>query len=176
LKKKELYDICLQYSLITSSKSLDNEINFNNVPKDHLIQNIEIHFLKKNKKIPREFIKMNKKELIDFIQLNNVQHYTPEMLKKEIKFYEEKDLYKRIIIYNIMKYDNIDTTNINNHEEFVKKNKLDTDLKFVNEYAILLKTLYDAFDTFCDSTGLEYDRNNKKSFPKIIELLKTISR
>jgi len=176
LKKKELYEICIQYSLIHSSQSPDNVINYKNITKEHLLQNIEIHFLKQQKPVPVTFAKMTKKDLIDFIELNNIPHFTPDKLKKEIEYYEKSSFYKKVIIYNMLRYDNVDPSQIENNEDYVKKKKLDTDIQHMNEYASLLKTLYDAYGNFCKNTGTEYEGSKIKSFPKIIALLKTISK
>jgi len=49
LKKKELYDICLNYNLLSiSHDNNDIVINYKNVSKDHILQNIELYFLKQN--------------------------------------------------------------------------------------------------------------------------------
>lgn len=176
LKKKELYDICLKYNLISISQEEDVVINYKNVPKEHILQNIQIYFLKQNQSLPVEFTKKNKKELIEFVELNSVQHYTPDMIKREIKQRENDDFYKQVIIYNILRYDNVDVTKIQNEQEYVVENKLDTDLKHMKQYANLLKKLYDAYHTFCNDIGLEYDDDKMKSFPKVLAMLKSVSK
>ena len=176
LKKKELYDICLKYNLISVSQENDVVINYKNVPKEHILQNIQIYFLKQNKNLPNEFVKKNKKELIEFVELNDVPHYTPEMIKREIKEREHEEFYKQVIIYNILRYDNVDVKKIHDEEQYIVENNLDTDLTYMKQYANLLKKLYDAYYTFCNDIGIEYDDDKMKSFPKILSLLKSVSK
>jgi hypothetical protein len=177
LKKKELYDICLNYNLLSiSHDNNDIVINYKNVSKDHILQNIELYFLKQNLTMPSEFEKRTKKDLIDFVELNSVPHYTPDIIKKEIKEIEKKEFYKQVIIYNILRYDNIDVKQINDNETYVNENNLDTDLTHMKHYARLLKTIYEGYYTFCNDIGVKYKEDKFKSFPKIISILKSVSK
>ena len=47
LKKNELYDICAKYELVSGSPQQDVVFNLKTVTKEHLLQNIEIHFAKR---------------------------------------------------------------------------------------------------------------------------------
>ena len=111
---------------------------------------------------------MNKKDLIDFIELNNIKHYTPDIIKREIQLREKSKFYKNIIIYNIMRYDNVNVEEIEDHEKYVKENNLDTDIKHLQDYALLMKSLYDAYEIFCKKVGVKCNSEKLKSFPKII--------
>lgn len=54
MKKQELYDICVIHSLISSDDKENKTMNLNNISKQILMQNVEIHFLKRKNKFPEK--------------------------------------------------------------------------------------------------------------------------
>ena len=175
LKKEELQIICKKYGLLSDNNIIES-IDLRNISKKDLLRDVEIWYMKQKKDIPQHIISLKKKELIDFMELNNIQHYTQEILESEIKKYEKQNKLKDIIIYNIMKYDNIDVSTIDNDnlERFIDDNKLDTDIKDIQQYAKLLHNLYVCYDEFCKSINKNYNSDKIKSFPKILQHIKDI--
>lgn len=182
MKKEELYDICIIHSLIPGGDNKGNKtMNLNNISKQILMQNIEIHFLKKKEQVPRDVLNMKKKDLIDYITLNNIVYYTTEMIENEIKEIEkekikeeEEEHYKNIIIYNIIRYDNIDINQITKSKEYVETHPLNESLENYQEYAKMLNEIYTSFEIFCKSTGKEYIKDDLKTFPKILTKIRNV--
>jgi len=181
MKKHELYDVCVIHSLVHTDEKGNKIMNLNNISKQILMQNVEIYFLKKKEQVPREVLNMKKKDLIDYITLNNIVYYTSEMIEDEIKQIEkenekekEEEYYKNIIIYNIIRYDNIDIKQINKSKEYVERNNLNTKLDNYQEYAKMLNDIYISFETFCKSTGTEYEKDELKTFPKILTKIRNV--
>jgi len=176
LKKEELLDVCKKHALLPCDESYVSEIDLRNISKKDLHRDVELYFLKQNKRTPVEVMQMKKQDLIDFMEINNILHYTPDMIEKEIKEYERHNLLKNIIIYNIMRYDNLDVSKIDNSnmEGFIKENQLDTDIKHLQQYSVLLYELYGAYEKFCTTANMKATKDQLKSFPKIMEHLQDI--
>jgi hypothetical protein len=184
MHKNELLAICKEYSLLStqygsgsnesngSDGSNKSVINFKNVSKSNLFQDIEFHFLKQNKKIPTNFSKMKKSELIEYMEINDICHYTKEMLEKEVKKYHENITMKNIIYYNILKYDDIDVNEIDDLRTFIEEKNLDTNIEHFTEYSALVQNLYTAYSKYCTSIGCEITNDKIKSMPKILYHLK----
>ncbi len=175
LKKHQLYDVCKKYKIISDESQGDvetDEDKLDNICKRDLLKDIEIYFLKQNKNVPMDIFKMRKKNLIEYMVLNGVIHYSKKLIEKEIRLFQLKN----IIIYNIMRYDNVDVTKLDddNLEEYIQKNNLDTDIICLQQYAVLLNTLYSAVDEFCKKTNANIEKDKIKSLPKILETLKYI--
>lgn len=176
LKKNEILQICQKYGInmhgdIVRTKTID----LRNIAKADLHRDVELFFLKQNKTIPKTVLQMKKNDLIDFMELNEIQHYTKELLETEIKMYQDHSFLKNVIIYNIMRYDNIDISQIpdtrDSLEQFIVENKLDANIHIMHHYSVLLFKLYDAYDEFCTNTGEEKKVDKPKSFPKFISKL-----
>ena len=116
LKKEEILDICKKYGLLQGNDVKLEIVDLRNISKQDLIRDVEIWFMKQNKVVPHEVLHLKKKDLIDFMELNGIPHHTYELLESEIKRYEKENMLKNIIIFNIMKYDNIDVDKIDNND------------------------------------------------------------
>lgn len=182
LKKNEILQICQKYGINIHEPIVKTKIiDLRNIAKADLHRDVELFFLKQNKTIPKTVLQMRKKDLIDFMELNEIQHYTKELLETETKMYQEHNFLKNVIIYNIMRYDNIDISQIpdtrDSLEQFIVENKLDTNIHMMHHYSVLLFKLYDAYDEFCTNTGEEKLVDKPKSFPKFIsKLTKFVSK
>lgn len=178
MNKMELHDICTKYGLIESNVKVITKIDLRNISKIDLHRDIELHFLKQNKNVPQDILLMKKKDLIDYMELNDIQHYTQDLLEQETKNYQKHSVLKNIIIYNIMKYDNIDVSelpdDVNELQQFISRNGLDVNIGDLKQYSVLLYKLYDAFHEFCRTTEREPHFEKLKSFPKIIQHLHSI--
>jgi hypothetical protein len=178
LKKNEIIGICKQYHIVPS---VDTDIpcntDLNYVSKADLKKDVEIYFLKCNKEVPANIFTMKKKELVEFMECNNIVHHTSDMLKQETEKYQHIQLMKTIIVYNIMKYDDIDVTEItaDNLEKYVIDNDLDCNIEDLQQHSILLHTLYNAYEEFCKNTGRNADFDKIKSFPKILQKLQGLT-
>lgn len=179
MKKDELLQLCQSFSLLSSSDTADGvtNINLRNLSKNSLIQDITLYFIKQAKEVPAEVLAMKKQELVDFMEIHNIAHYTPELIKKEIKHYMAEDNAKKVIYYNMIRYDNVNYEDIDtgHFAEYVESQNLDQDLQHFNEYAKMLHTIYVAYDKFCEATSSEVQTDKIKSFPKIIQHLKKVT-
>jgi hypothetical protein len=178
MKKQELLDVCKSMSLIQdTSKITVYNIDLRNLSKNSLIQDIALHFLKQAKEIPFDVNVMKKQDLIDYIELHNITHYTPELLEKEIKMYADEDNAKKVIYYNMIRYDNVNIDDLCTERlvEYIQSNDLDQNMCHFNEYAKLLSTIYNAYDKFCNATSQKSCCDKIKSFPKIIQHLKKLT-
>lgn len=181
LKKDELINLCVRYKIIDDNDT-DGQIMYDlyAIKKRDLQKDVEVHFLKQNKAMPPAVIAMKKRALIEFMELNGIYHYDQQQIEKEITEYEQTNMLKNIIIYNIMKYDDINVTELDNDNlaEYIKSNDIDTDIKNLNHYAVLLHKIYSAYDEFRNGVyGKSHvnDMSDKiKSFPKIIRRLQDI--
>jgi hypothetical protein len=179
MKKDDILAVCKKYGIlpVADECTCDIKVDLRNIKKADLLQDVEMHFLKQNKQVPADVLHMKKKMLIDYMELNGIQHYTQEILNKEVKEYQRRNILKNKIIMHIMKYDDIDILSIPDDidglEEFVQKLPGD-DLQLLPQYSLLLKTLYDAYDVFCKNTKTENDADKIKSFPKILNKLQNI--
>jgi hypothetical protein len=176
LKKNEILQICQKYGIDINEPIVKTKIiDLRNIAKADLHRDIELFFLKQNKTIPKTVLQMRKKDLIDFMELNEIQHYTKELLESETKMYQDHTFLNNVIIYNIMRYDNIDISQIpdtqDSLKQFIIENKLDTNIYMMHHYSVLLFKLYDAYDEFCTNTGGEKIVDKPKSFPKFISNL-----
>lgn len=170
LKKDELYDLCKSKNMFKGDESFEEKFDLTLINKKHLLQDIELHFLKKNCKMSEDIMKMKKKELVDYMELNQIQHYTAEGLKNEFISIEKDTKNKHIIYFNIIRKDidpsMIDTDNI---EEFIEEHNLDTNIEEFEEYSTLLRNMYCSFEQFCMKTNRKFPNDKLKSFPKIIQ-------
>ena len=167
LKKEELLDICKKHGLLTGNEIIQ-PIDLRNISKHDLLRDVEIWYLKQNKNIPSDVLHLKKNDLIDFMELNDIKHYTSDIVEKEIKEYQKQNILKKIIVYNIIRYDNIDINKIDNDlETFINDNSLDTNIENLQQYSILLNDLYTAYEKFCINTNQEFEKDKIKSFPKI---------
>lgn len=174
LKKDEIYNICVVYSLLPMNENIPKKINLTNIPRAHLMENIEMHHLKQDTNVPIEVTKMKKKELIEYIELNNIKHYTPEDIKQEIEELQNKRYYENVILYNIIKYDNVDYQNISNKSDFVVKNSLDSDIRYFQEYTEFLDEVYQSYERFCQKTGKNPPNHEIRTLPKFMKILKDL--
>lgn len=176
MKKNELLSLCKSLSLIELSSLPSKHINLQNLSKISIQQDIQLYFLKQGKEIPKHVLTMKKKELIDFMELNGIIHHTPELLEKETRKYIAENNAKNIVYYNMIKYDNVNTDEIDSNSiaEFIELHQLDQNILHFKEYAKLLHSIYTAYDTFCDETENERHNDRIKSFPKIIQHLQKI--
>lgn len=177
MKKDELIDICKKYGLICNDRE-DTEnaplyIDLRDISKRDLQRDVEVFFLKQNKQVPTDVMRLRKQDLIDYMELNNIHHYTPDIIQKEVNDY----MFKNIIVYNIIRFDNIDPTKIDNTKMdiFIKENNLITDITDLHQYCKLLQDLYAAYENFCRSTKQEPEQDKLKSIPKILEKLHRIN-
>lgn len=175
LKKDEIYNMCVVYSLLPKNQYIPNKIKLTHIPRSHLMENIEMHHLKQGTNVPIEVTKMKKKKLIEYIEFNNIKHYTPEDIKQEIEELQKDLYYENVILYNIIKYDNVDYQNISNKCDFVEKNNLDTDIRYYNEYSEFLDEVYQSYEKFCQKTGENPQNHKLKTFPKFVKILKDLT-
>lgn len=179
MKKEDLINLCLSYSLIDQSSSdIDSRrIDLRNLSRNSILQDISLYFLKQAKEVPSDILSMKKQELIDFMETNDIIHYTPELIESETKRYIAEDNAKKVIYYNMIRYDNVNTNDIDSNHlmEYIEYQKLDQDMQHFNEYAKMLTTIYTAYDKFCEATSLEKQDDKIKSFPKIIKHLTKIT-
>jgi len=169
LKKEELYNICKHYSLIECNDSRQsNTISiFENLSKEIILQNIEIHLLKNNQPFLQSFTKMKKKDLLDYIVKNHIKHYTPSMIKQETIFYERQHKIKNILYYNAIRYGHdIKDVDYDNFQEYIANNDLDTNIDHLCEYTELFERMYSAYDAFCKKMGADC---NIKSLPELVD-------
>ena len=173
MKKEELMELCSKYSLINyeHSKGEVSDMNLKNIPITKLQQDVELFFLCQGKKIPQEVAKMKKKYLIDYMILNTIPHYTTEDLEKKYNEYQIMTRNKNIIIYNIIRYDNVDIENIDNTklEKYIEDNNLDKNVEHFDAYTVFLRDLYNAYENFRESKGESVATDKMKTFPKILK-------
>jgi hypothetical protein len=179
MSKDDMLLACKQYGIIPKEDiDADIKVDLRNVKKTYLLQDIEVHFLKQNKQVPPDVQQKKKKELIEYMELNNIQHYTYELLEKEVKFYEKKNMLKNMVVLHIIKYDDIDVQSIPDNleelEAFVQTLTSNDDINLLPSYSILLKDLYDAYDKFCKMTSMQNETDKIKSFPKILAKLQKL--
>lgn len=177
MKKKELMNVCISYSLINNSvEDSPKTIDLRNVSRNSILQDITLYYIKQSKEVPSHILSMKKKELIDFIEMNDITHYTPELIEAETRKYMAEEKTKNIIYYNMIRYDNINTEELDTNclTEYIESQGLDQEMKYFNEYAKMLGTIYTAYDKFCEETSLEKQNDKIKSFPKIIQHLTKI--
>jgi hypothetical protein len=181
MNKAEIIEVCRNYAILPdhTSECTCIEVDLRSVKKYNLLQDVEMYFLKQDKCVPTNVLHMKKADLIAYMELNDIQHYTQELLENEVKMYRTQKLLKNIVVLNIIKYDNIDVTqipasdNIEELETFVKALDAD-DLDNLAAYSAMLKNIYDAYDTFCKATGKIATPDKIKSFPKILNKLQNI--
>jgi len=180
MKKEELINLCNSYSLINESADISSKhIDLHNLSRNSLLQDISLYFIKQAKQVPSDIMAMKKKDLIDFMETNEIIHYTPELIEIETKKYIAEDNAKKIIYYNIIRYDNVNIEDIDNNNltGYVESQGLDQEMKHFNSYAKMLSTIYTAYDKFCEETSCEKQNDKIKSFPKVIQhLIKIIEQ
>lgn len=184
MSKDDLHLVCKQYGILpkddTDAADAEIKVDLRNVKKADLLQDVEIYFLKQNKKVPTDVMQMKKKALIEYMELNSIQHYTHELLEKEVKIYEKKNVLKNMIVLRIIKHDDIDVNSIPDDvdelEAFVQglPQTVADDLGMLPHYSVLLKEIYDAYAKFCKMTGTDSEQDRIKSFPKILSKLQKI--
>jgi len=179
LKKEEIIELCQKYNLfdtVEQSAAATTTIDLRNISKKDLMRDVEFYFLKQSKMIPQDVALMKKQDLIDYMELNEIQHYTPELIQKEVRQLNKEHYLKNIITYNMLRYDNVDIMNLDNDkiEEYIIENKLDTNIEHLHAYAVLLYNLHASYEGFCKSTGTEYVKDRIKTIPKILEHLKNL--
>jgi hypothetical protein len=181
MNKAEIIEVCRNYAILPDDKDecFHIEVDLRCVKKINLLQDIEMYFIKQNKCVPVNVQHMKKADIIAYMELNDIQHYTQDLLEKEVKLYRTQKILKNIVVLNIIKYDNIDVTkipesdNIEELEAFVKQ--LDAnDIDHLAAYSAMLKNIYDAYHTFCKATGKIETLDKIKSFPKILNKLQNI--
>lgn len=169
LKKEDLYEICKKYSLIQYDQNsiVNDTVIFKNISKEIILQNIELHFLKNEKQFPTtRFTKMKKRDLLNYVNTNNINHYTPDMIKREIEYYENKHFLQNIIYYNLIRFGN----NIEPSDAMTKRKD---ELIYFDEYLKLFQGMFSVYERFCENTGRYID---VKSLPDIIENLQELVR
>ena len=178
MKKDELLNTCIALSLINPSTQIQaQEIDLRNISKNSLMQDVTLYFLKQAKEVPLDVVSMKKQQLIEYMELHDITHYTPELLEKEIKRYTAEDNAKKVIYYNMIRYDNVNTDDINTGRltEYIESRELDQEMTHFNEYAKMLHAIYVAYDKFCEATSHEKHNDRIKSFPKIIQHLQKVT-
>lgn len=177
LKKEELLEICKKYSLLSAIPEYVQQIDLHTLNKRILLQDVEIHFMKQNKPIPQSIFQMRKENLVYFMEENGIPHYSQDLIEKEIANYNKRHYAKNVIVYNIIKYDNIDVSQIydDDLESFITDKNLDTNVQNLQAYSKLLYELYAAYDSFCAAVK-EFPKSEDKikSFPKIMAHLNKI--
>ncbi len=170
MKKDELIMICNKYHMINGDGSTEIEIDLNNVSKHHLQKDVEVHFIDARKSVPIKVMQMKKAALIKFMHDHDIRHMSKNKIAQILQDHERLQMNKLIIVNNIIKYDNIDVSAIDdaNLEQFIIEKQLHTDIDHLQEYSVLLHDLYVAYDKFCNKTGLVSDRDKIRSFPKIL--------
>lgn len=177
LKKNEILDICKKYNIISSAAIKQTKIDLKNVSKCDLKKDLEIYFLKQGKQVPKDVVTMKKQEIIEFMELHDIMHHTQELLKQETEKYQHQQLMKTIVVYNIVKYDNVDIARIDddNIEAYIMDNDLDCNIEDLPQHSVLLHKLYSAYEEFCKNTKQNSSHQDKiKSLPKIINKLHQI--
>lgn len=173
LKKEELYEICCKYHLIKTEviEEVIMPIDLHTINKNELLKDIQIYFCYKGMNVPDEISKMKKDELITFMEDNSVKHYTPELIKKEVLELEKNKKIEDIIVYNVMRYDNLDMVNLKHldHEQYIIDKKLNTNTDDIDDYIVLINRLYTAYVSFCVHTNRKYEFKKYKSLPFILE-------
>ena len=70
VKKEEIIQICHKYNIIPTNVDNDIKINLSNISKKHLLQDIELFFLKKGQTLPKEILQMKKNQLVEYMEEN----------------------------------------------------------------------------------------------------------
>ena len=173
MKKKEIVQICQKYNIIPTNVDNDIKINLSNISKKHLLQDIELFFLKKGQPLPKEINQMKRNQLVEYMEENEIEHYTQSMIIEEIQKYNKQNHDKNVIYYNIMCYDNVNIDEIDNDnlEQFIKNNNLDENIDNLQATSIFLSKIYSSLEEFCKNTNNEYKPHKLKSFPKVIQYI-----
>jgi len=173
MKKEEIMQICQKYNIIPTNVDNDIKINFSNISKKHLLQDIELFFLKKGQPLPKEINQMKRNQLVEYMEENEIEHYTQSMIIEEIQKYNKQNHDKNVIYYNIMCYDNVNIDEIDNDnlEQFIKNNNLDENIDNLQATSIFLSKIYSSLEEFCKNTNNEYKPHKLKSFPKVIQYI-----
>lgn len=173
MKKEEIIQICHKYNIIPTNVDNDIKINLSNISKKHLLQDIELFFLKQGKTLPKEILQMKKNQLIEYMEENEIVHYTQSMITEDIQKYNKQNYDKNIIYYNIMCYDNVNIDEIDNDnlEQFIQNNNLDRNIDNFQATSIFLSKIYSSLEEFCKNTNNEYEPHKLKSFPKVIQYI-----
>jgi hypothetical protein len=176
MKKTEIVAICKKYNIY--SENIDTTISkicLSTVNKKHLLQDIELFFLQKGKTIPKEFSTMKKKQLIEYMEQQDIDHYTQQMIEEEIKKCNIYNHNKDIIYYNMICYNNVNISEIddNDLESYIQNHNLKTNIVDLKQVSSLLSNIYSSISAFCEKTGETYVPDKFKSFPKVIEFLET---
>jgi len=171
--KQELLYLCKFYKLLNTTND-NNNVNDNdnvNIPikyitetltKKQMINDIEIYYIKQNKKIDN-LHKMKKDELIIIIDDNNIPHITQLDIKNEIEEFNKYNEYLIIIKYNYIKYDkfllnSIDFDNLNSKDllSFIETNKLDTNCNedLFNITNKFLGDVITSYKTYCKNMNI----------------------
>jgi hypothetical protein len=175
MKKDELVEICRKYALIDNGKEYITIIDLRNLSKKDLMRDVELYFRKQNQNIPQYVAQMRKQELIDYMEIQGIKHYTLEILEQELQEIHKNNLLKNVISYNIIRYDNVDVMQLDNDlSAYIMENKLDTDIKHMQAYALLLRNLHCAYELFCKDIGKECEIDKIKSIPKILARMQNI--
>ena len=173
MKKEEIMQICQKYNIIPTNVDNDIKINLSNISKKHLLQDIELFFLKKGQPLPKEINQMKRNQLVEYMEENEIEHYTQSMIIEEIQKYNKQNHDKNVIYYNIMCYDNVNIDEIDNDnlEQFIKNNNLDENIDNLQATSIFLSKIYSSLEEFCKNTNNEYKPHKLKSFPKVIQYI-----
>jgi len=173
MKKEEIIQICHKYNIIPTNVDNDIKINLSNISKKHLLQDIELFFLKKGQPLPKEINQMKRNQLVEYMEENEIEHYTQSMIIEEIQKYNKQNHDKNVIYYNIMCYDNVNIDEIDNDNlgQFIKNNNLDENIDNLQATSIFLSKIYSSLEEFCKNTNNEYKPHKLKSFPKVIQYI-----
>lgn len=176
MKKCDLLNICKKYGIIDVEKQQRIEVDLHNISKRDLQKDVQLYFLKNGSRQPPQIVHMNKNDLIDFMKINCIPHYDRKTIEETYNHLVRNEDLKNIIVYNIIKYDNVDVSQIDNDnlEEYIANNDLDTNIEFLQQYSVLLHSLYEAYEQWCKSCSHIYEKDKIRSFPKILEKLKNI--
>lgn len=170
MKKDELKMICDKYNIVDKNDQTNIEIDLNNVCKRDLQKDVQVHFIQTKRVVPDHVMQMKKKVLIDFMSENGIRHMSKEVIQQILANHEKLQNNKLIIVNNIIKYDNIDVSTIDDAtlESYIVQNELDTNIEHLQDYAVLLHDLYTVYDKFCTKIRIENYKDKIRSFPKIL--------
>jgi len=152
--------------------------------KKDLINNIDIYYLKDNKKCDGLF-KLSKKKLIQLIMDNDIPIIDKSSLKYEIEETEKFNYYMEIIYYNFIKYNNVDIDiirNLRNNQNINSTYLYDIIIKYnlkmdnMNKIENTKKFVIALFNSIHEYTINENIKNNieYKTIPNIIKFLNNI--
>lgn len=178
MNRQVLIENCIKYKLLNSD-NYDSKItvDFNLLTKKQLHEDIQTFYVRKGVYIDK-IEKLNKETLIELMISENIPHITKDDIKKETIQLERYNASIDIIKYNIMKYNNISQNDIKNIykiysideiEEYIKHNNLDTNIKNLENITELVTNIYNSLKIYCEKSNTQIDVN--KTLPSLLNRL-----